>query len=618
MVPRKTDFTRPQYIGIAFLVLIVIGIALYAQTLIREEQRDELRELLAKGNYLVSLISLHPTEDFNGDKRDFFLRTVTQYTTYEGLVYFFVHNDSGYPIVSLTPSDLAAQIPSQIETASLNAMGLTKNTFHVDVSETPIYEFAKPIFENGKKTGTVRLGLKPSTVSLFSFQRMRFLGMIAFFISAIILLLYYGITVTLRPLKRLEQDFKKTCTDLTTASPGAPASGDGIGSTIKALEQSLTQVKQKLTKIEEDNVELASKLGVITFEKNQIVNILDAIKFGVIITDIQDNISYINNYMLKLLKKNSNEVIGRPFGEIIAHDKITSFISQQGVGKQNPTTGRIEIAIPDLAPGETFRVTHAYLQDGEKTLIGKMISIQNITSEKLAEINKHEFIAHVAHELKTPLTTIKSYNEMLMDGEVQDHETQKEFYNTINEETDRLTRLIQDLLNMSKIELGALTIEKGLVKTDSLIGDCVAAIEVPAQKKHIAIEKILPDNFPTLLGDKELLKVAIINLLNNAVKYTPEEGKITLSLKDQDQMVVFDVVDTGYGISKEDLRHIFKRSFRSRDPHVAEQSGTGLGLAITAEIIRLHGGRIKVQSELRQGSHFRIGIPKQEFYLGKQ
>jgi two-component system phosphate regulon sensor histidine kinase PhoR len=166
--------------------------------------------------------------------------------------------------------------------------------------------------------------------------------------------------------------------------------------------------------------------------------------------------------------------------------------------------------------------------------------------------------------------------------------------------------------------MGSLTIEKGLIKGDWLFNDCMAAVEGTALKKNISIERELPDNFPSLVGDKELLKAAIINILGNAVKYTPENGHIKFMLTEQDDFIIFEVTDDGCGISKADLPHIFDKFYRSTDPHVTEQTGSGLGLALTSEIVRLHGGEIEVNSKPDEGSHFMIRLPKEEYYLGKQ
>jgi signal transduction histidine kinase len=302
----------------------------------------------------------------------------------------------------------------------------------------------------------------------------------------------------------------------------------------------------------------------------------------------------------------------------LEHEEILSFAAGQEGGAQKTTRRDMETTFPSHAPGETFQVTLSYLDDGDGSITGKVICVKNVTSQKSVDRAKHEFVAHVAHELRAPLTTIKSYNEMLMDGEIRDLETQKEFYNTINQETDRLARLIENLLNMSKIEMGSLTIDRGLIKTDAFVKDCVAAIEAPAQKKHIAVEKKLPDKWPSLVGDKELLKVAMINILGNAVKYSPDDSTITFSLREADHTTVFDVIDQGYGISEEDLNHIFDSFYRSSDPNVSEQTGSGLGLAMTSEIVRLHGGHIEVQSTPGQGTHFSIRLPREDYQLGKQ
>jgi signal transduction histidine kinase len=203
-----------------------------------------------------------------------------------------------------------------------------------------------------------------------------------------------------------------------------------------------------------------------------------------------------------------------------------------------------------------------------------------------------------------------------MDGEVNGAETTKEFYNIINTEADRLSSLVQNLLSISRMEMGNLTLNKALVKTDLLVKDSFAAIETAANNKNIFLEKNVSENSPSLMGDKELLKVAIINILTNAVKYTPQNGKVSLTLFNQNGHIFFDVVDTGCGISPKDLPYIFDKTYRSPDPLVREVSGSGLGLAITQEIIELHGGVVEVQSESGKGSQFTIKLPQEEHHLG--
>jgi signal transduction histidine kinase len=297
-------------------------------------------------------------------------------------------------------------------------------------------------------------------------------------------------------------------------------------------------------------------------------------------------------------------------------DELRLFISLQENGMGYKIGNYIETTFPKSAPGDTFNISVSELKDIENGLVGKMIIVRKITNEKMAEEARRDFIAHLSHEFKTPLTTIKSYSEVLMDGEVNEVETTKEFYNIINMEADRLSSLIQNLLSISRMEMGNLTLNTALVKTDLLVKDSLTAIETAVKNKNILLEKNVSENSPSLMGDKELLKVAIINILNNAVKYTPQNGKITFSLFNQNGHLIFDVADTGCGISPKDLPYIFEKTYRSKDPLVREVSGSGLGLAITQEIIELHGGEIEVRSESGKGAQFTIKLPQEEHYLG--
>ena len=603
--------------GIATIVMFLVGVAIFAHSLIQHEENKRIRDLRHKGNYLVSLMALHPMEDFNTGKRDFIVKTLAEYVSSEGLVYCIVHDQNGAPLLSLAHREVVDKIPPDVKQRSLYVNGLIHQTFKIDGTDDLIDEFSKPIYQNGEKSGTVRMGFDLPPITILSPARVKLMAMMAFFTFAMGVLVYYGVTLALRPLQEVNQNFRNIYSD-SSPQTSIQIKNGGVGEIIRELEQSVVKLKDKYEKIQTENINLTTKCGIISFEKNNVFSILDSINHGIIVTDIQDNVTHINSYMLNLLDKNRNDVIDHPIAEILGHDQINAFILQQEELEHGKNSGYMEATFPGMASEEFFQVSLNYLTGKERGVIGKVISFKNITTEKSSEKAKHEFITHITHELLTPLTTINSYNEMLMGDEIDNIEMQKEFYNTISDETRRLTRLVKNLLNISKIEMGSLTLNKGLVKTDWLFDDCLTAVEGSAQKKNITIERNLPDNFPSLFGDKELLKVGIINILGNAVKYTPEKGQIKFTLTEQDDVVVFEVIDNGYGISKDDLAHIFDKFYRSTDPLVTEQTGSGLGLALTSEIIRLHGGEVEASSKVDEGSHFIIRLPKEEYYLGKQ
>ena len=606
---------KSRGIYFALLAFFLAGIALLGGVLIQQEKRQQKEKLLNQGNYLVSLIALHPIGDFTGEKGNYILRTIREYISTDGLVYCLIHDQSGGLLTSLGARDLVTGIPKEVRTQSLYTPGLKTQNFQAGGTGLGVHEFSKPIYENGQRSGTVRLGFNLPAPSLLSPERIKLLGIVAFFIFTISLVIYYTVTLALRRLNNLSLSVQSSLLD--SASGSVPAGkATRIDQVIQDFEQSLGLLKEKMSEIETSNMELETKAGVTAFYENQITNILDSMKLGVIIVDSQDNIMNINVYMLALLNGKREAMVDRPIEEVVRHEEILAFLGRHEGDGQDRASGPAETAFPEVAPGHIFHVASSSLKDGDGAVIGRMLLVDDITNEKLAERAKQEFVAHVTHELYTPLTTIKSYNEMLMAGEVQDGETQREFYNTIMDETDRLQRLIENLLNISKIEMGSLTLNRGLVKSDWLVDDCVAAVETAARKKQITIEKTLPDNYPSLFGDKDLLKVAIINLLGNAVKYTPEHGRISFGLSDDGDAAVFEVADTGHGIREEDLPHIFDKFYRSEDPLVKEQTGSGLGLGITSEIVHLHGGEIGVQSEPGQGAHFSVRIPKEEYQIG--
>jgi len=601
--------------GMALAFLLLVGMLIMASFLVRYEARAKKDAFQDKGAYIVSLMALYHIQDFKQDQRELIMRTISENISRDGFLYLFVHDPQGKDIFSVASGDISARIPPLVITNALANPALTTQQYKMLGMGTDVYEFSKQILENGRKAGTIRLGLQPPPSSFFSAEHITLVALMAYFVIAALIIGYYGILHRLKPLREIHNIFPED-QNRTAASPRG-ASGSNIQTVINGMEESVQKFHNQLQRIKEENLALTCRLGVATFDRRHIENILDAIHFGIIVTDAHENIVYINQYMLDLIRKKREDVIDRPLAAVIENQEILSYAAQQDNVLRTKALKPKEITLPEQSPGERFQIGLNYLTDNEQELTGKMITIRNITAAKIAEESQQQFIAHVAHELLTPLTNIKSYSELLMDGEVTDREMQREFYNTINEETSRLSRLIQTLLNISKIEMGSLTINKSLVRTDWFLEGCLAAIEATARYKNLTIEKRMPDNFPSLLADKELLQGAIINILGNALKYTPEYGKITFVISEQDDAATFEVIDTGYGIAGEDLPHVFEKFYRSGNREIAAQMGSGLGLAITSEIVRLHGGHIDMQSTLDVGTHVTIRIPKEEHYLGQ-
>jgi two-component system phosphate regulon sensor histidine kinase PhoR len=240
---------------------------------------------------------------------------------------------------------------------------------------------------------------------------------------------------------------------------------------------------------------------------------------------------------------------------------------------------------------------------------GAVAVLTDITGQKAIQKRNAEFVSAVSHEMKTPLSSIRAYVELLVDGEAEDDHTREEFLGVINSQADRLQRLIDNMLNLARIEAGVVAVNKSALSLNELLQEALGVMQPAAEKKS---QKLMGEFSPLYLGvlaDRDMLLQGAINLISNAVKYTPASGAITVRSKLNDQEVIFEVQDTGVGLSPEDCQMVFEKFYRvKKDREMAQ--GTGLGLPLVKHIVEdVHGGRIEVASELGRGSTFRVILP---------
>lgn len=220
-----------------------------------------------------------------------------------------------------------------------------------------------------------------------------------------------------------------------------------------------------------------------------------------------------------------------------------------------------------------------------------------------------QFVANISHELRTPVTCIKGYVETLLDGHLTDTATCTKFLGIIREETDRLSRLINDLLDLSLIESRQVEMHYDIVNVKKIIEDTKDILQPSIKSKNITLVLNIGDNISTINADEDRLRQVLINLVDNAIKYSPTGSSITLSAKKQKLDIVFSIADQGPGIPPKDLERIFDRFYRVEKHRSSKTGGRGLGLAIAKQIIEAHGGTIIVKSKINKGSTFSFSIP---------
>jgi two-component system phosphate regulon sensor histidine kinase PhoR len=224
---------------------------------------------------------------------------------------------------------------------------------------------------------------------------------------------------------------------------------------------------------------------------------------------------------------------------------------------------------------------------------------------------KNDFVSHVSHELKTPLASITAYSEMLADGEADDEQTRKEFYSIIQHQAQRLNRLIEDILNVSRIESGLIKVQKERLSLTILIEQQMQMIKGFAEEKNITVTSQTPIIHDQVMADKDMISQVIVNLLSNAVKYTPAGGAVTVETQvdETDCLARVTVKDTGVGIPPDEVDHVFDKFYRVA-ANKKQAKGTGLGLNLVKQIIeKVHAGRVFVTSQVGVGSTFGFELP---------
>lgn len=336
--------------------------------------------------------------------------------------------------------------------------------------------------------------------------------------------------------------------------------------------------------------------------------ILDSLGEGVGVTDLEGRLTVINTALNTLLgTQDETKIQGRSITELLESIARDAEPLADAAHHCRPVT--VELKQEKAGVEHYLRCARRPRFDDDAEIVGHVWTVRDVTQQKLAEQSREEFVSTASHELRTPLANIRAYAETLALNDQIDVERQKGFLNTIHTESTRLSRFVDDLLDVTRMQCGNVTLDSHETDLERLVRDVVDKVAPEMERKRQAFQCELPPKLPKLNADKDKLAAALVNLLGNAAKYTPEEGEVQFRVETEGTRVAFTVEDTGIGIAAEELPRVFDRFFRSEDDQVREITGSGLGLAFTREVARLHGGIVEVQSEPGKGSRFTMTIP---------
>ena len=388
--------------------------------------------------------------------------------------------------------------------------------------------------------------------------------------------------------------------------------------TMKALKMAKGDFRQRVTVKSDDEIgqlgsmfnylteKLDTTLLEISSEKSKLNAIIKHMEDGLVAIDGKGQIIHYNPSFLSMLNLREKDLTDKSYDKII--DDYSKDL-EYGAILQKSISNSSENIIFENNKKRILKASPALFRDEAGRISGAIVVFQDITESQRLEDMRREFVANVSHELKTPITTIKSYSETLLCGALEDKELSKNFVEVIENEADRMSSLVKDLLQLSHMDYEKVVWEMHHLDLREIVTDSVRKLEVHFQNKNQRLNMQISDEAVPIYADRGKIQQVIINLLTNAIKYTPENGNIRISAQVVDKNAIFEVQDSGIGIPKEDIKRIFERFYRVDKGRSRAQGGTGLGLSIAHNIIKQHKGSIKVSSELEKGSIFTVYFP---------
>ena len=465
------------------------------------------------------------------------------------------------------------------------ASGIGESTRYSTTLGKQMMYVAVPITGQGEVLGIARVAL-PLTQVESSVNRIIISIVVAMAIAAVLVILAAWLIarMTTQPIR-----------ELTKASQEIALGEFGRKISVRTKDES----GQLAHAFNEMSLKLKEMLATISEDRARLTSILDNMADGVIMTDIEGNISLANNAAEKLFSiKNATE---KPLIEVVRDHEMDEVLKlcletakTQAVQYESGTAKRYIRAI-------AMPIAHNELSD-------VLLLFQDLTELRNLQTTRRDLIGNISHEFRTPLAGIKAMVETLRDGAVDDRETARDFLTRIDDDVERLTQLVVELTELSRIETGKAELMLEPVNLNLLVEEIITQLSPQVERRQLSIDKKPAADLPSVQADKTRIRQVIVNLVHNAIKFTSPDGKITIATQVHGGSVTVDISDTGIGIAKSDLPHVFERFYKG--DRARSGGGTGMGLAIAKHVVEAHGGKILVQSEEGKGSTFSLSLPQ--------
>ncbi|MBI2953803.1 MAG: HAMP domain-containing protein [Chloroflexi bacterium] len=576
-------------IGISSLTLIVVCMAIlsvYLLNYVREYYLSNLGpQLVAQANLVAALAEKHITSG-GSDDLDALVKRLGQQTKSRLTVI-----DRNGVVLGDSMEDPATmenhgQRPEFLQALSA---GVGEGSRYSSTARLDMLYVAVPIHANGDVAGVARVSLPLQEVNE---SQQRAASTIAFAISltgALVILLAFLVTgMAVRPVKQLTQMVRAFSAGRLDQRIRVD-SQDEVGE----LAEAFNQMSERL----EETIETVSN------ERNRMAAILSSMADGIIIVDGEGKVTLLNEASQRILRLPRQDYLGHSLIEVVRDHELARLVkdSIERRGGQEIMARLVETGVPR----RILRAVITPIKEGETR--HTLVVLQDLTELRRAETVRREFVANVSHELRTPLASIKALVETLRDGALEDTAAAKDFLTRMETEVDGLTQLVGELQELSRIESGQVALKPEPTAVLTLVVPATERLRTQAERSGVTLTCDVSSQLPDVLADGVRIQQVLINLVHNAIKFTPPGGQVTVSASAKDTAICLSVADTGIGIPSDDLPRIFERFYKADKSR--STGGTGLGLAIAKHIVQAHGGDIWAESLEGHGATFIFSLP---------
>ena len=601
----KRFFRSIQFkIPVLFIFMLMISLQLIVANFLRQLETQMISNFQEQIQLQVGFLknSVQPIvskDDKDEVKIAEISKILQDYPTGSSIVEARVLDSQGY-ILGTTNQSQQSVVGTRTTEADAQQVLLTNTVYAYNFTEhdTRYWKIVSPISSTSGNSGNP-LGIISVTTNIESrYTQVKDIGVIFVSSSLIAIVLVIIITFLIsqgitKPIAEMKKQTEKIAEGNYTGEVKI-YSDDEIGQ----LGQAINDLSFKIKEAQESTES----------ERQRLDSVLRHMSDGVIATDRRGRIVIMNTAALDILNLKSEKVIGIPLLSILPLDEKVTF--RELLETQQERLIHLEEDGEDSIVQCEFSV----IQRESGFISGLVCVLTDVTEQEKIDRERRNFVSNVSHELRTPLTSIKSYTEALVDGAWENKEIAPGFLKVIETETDRMMRMITDLLNLSRMDQNRLGLEKEFINMNELVLHIVNRFEMvlqsePYREKNYRILTDITQRDLWVELDQDKITQVLDNIINNAIKYSPDGGRIIVRLMETHTDIIVSVSDEGLGIARKDIPHLFDRFYRVDKARSRAMGGSGLGLAIAQEVVQLHGGKIWVNSIENKGSTFFVSLP---------